>query len=180
MPRADVMWTLKSTSLLQSRAAAAGAKAAPSAATVMTSAMVARMRANVTSGGMRTTLLALALVLAMTAPAGAATRLVRYDVAGGLRGIHNRLVVDRDGSARQSGDTTRRFDVSDTQLRRLKRELEAARFGSLKRSYRPKAPVSDGITQSVRYKGFEVDISTGADVPDRLARVLRRLGGLMR
>ena len=126
------------------------------------------------------TLLALALVLAMTAPAGAATRLVRYDVAGGLRGIHNRLVVDRDGSARQSGDTTRRFDVSDTQLRRLKRELEAARFGSLKRSYRPKAPVSDGITQSVRYKGFEVDISTGADVPDRLARVLRRLGGLLR
>ena len=38
---------------------------------------------------MRTTLLALALVPAMTGPAGAATRLVRYDVAGGLRGIHN-------------------------------------------------------------------------------------------
>jgi hypothetical protein len=129
---------------------------------------------------MRTTLLALALVLAMAAPAGAATRLVRYDVAGGLRGMQNRLVVDRDGSARQSGDTTRRFELSETQLRRLKHELEAARFGSLKRSYRPKVPVSDGITQSVRYKGFEVTISTGADVPDRLARVLRRLSGLLR
>jgi hypothetical protein len=129
---------------------------------------------------MRSTLLALALVLAMAAPAGAATRLVRYEVAGGIAGISKRLVVDRDGSARQSGDTTRRFKVSDTQLRRLKRELEAAHFGSLERSYRPEVPVSDGITQSVRYKGFEVSVSTGAEVPDRLERVLRRLSKLMR
>jgi hypothetical protein len=129
---------------------------------------------------MRSTFLALVLVLALAAPAGAATRLVRYDVGGGIAGISERLVVDRDGSARQSGDRTRRFTVSATQLRRLKRELEAARFGSLKRSYRPDVPVSDGTTQSVRYKGFEVSVSTGADVPDRLARVLRRLSNLMR
>jgi hypothetical protein len=129
---------------------------------------------------MRSTFLALVLVLALAAPAGAATRLVRYDVGGGIAGVSERLVVDRDGSARQSGDTTRRFTVSVAQLRRLKHELEAARFGSLKRTYRPKVPVSDGITQSVRYKGFEVSVSTGADVPDRLARVLRRLSNLMR
>jgi hypothetical protein len=129
---------------------------------------------------MRTTLLAVVLVLAMTAPAGAATRLVRYDVAGGIAGMSKRLVVDRDGSARQSGDTTRRFRVPATQLRRLKRELEDAHFGSLERSYRPKTPVFDGISQSVRYKGFEVTVSTGAQVPDRLGRVLRRLSSLMR
>jgi hypothetical protein len=129
---------------------------------------------------MRPALLALVLVLVMAAPAGAATRLVRYDVAGGIRGISERLVVDRDGSARQSGDTTRRFKVSAAQLRKLKRELEDAHFGSLKRSYRPETPVFDGITQSVRYKGFEVSVSTGAKVPDRLGRVLRRLGSLMR
>jgi hypothetical protein len=129
---------------------------------------------------MRSTLLAVVFVLALAAPAGAATRLVRYDVGGGIAGVSERLVVDRDGSARQSGDTTRRFRVSAAQLRRLKHELEAARFGSLKRSYRPDVPVSDGTTQSVRYKGFEVSVSTGADVPDRLARVLRRLSNLMR
>jgi len=129
---------------------------------------------------MRTTLLAVVLVLAMAAPAGAATRLVRYDVGGGIAGISKRLVVDRDGSARQSGDSTRRFTVSATQLRRLKHELGAARFGSLKRSYRPNVPVSDGTTQSVRYKGFEVSVYSGAEVPDRLARVLRRLSKLMR
>jgi hypothetical protein len=129
---------------------------------------------------MRSTLLAVVLVLALAAPAGAATRLVRYDVAGGIAGMSKRLVVDRDGDARQSGDTTRRFKVSAAQLRALKRELEAAHFGSLKRSYRPDVPVFDGTTQSVRYKGIEVNVSTAADVPDRLARVLRRLSGLMR
>jgi hypothetical protein len=129
---------------------------------------------------MRSTLLAVVLVLALAAPAGAATRLVRYDVAGGIAGMSKRLVIDRDGDARQSGDTTRRFKVSAAQLRALKRELEAAHFGSLKRSYRPDVPVFDGTTQSVRYKGIEVNVSTAADVPDRLARVLRRLSGLMR
>jgi hypothetical protein len=129
---------------------------------------------------MRSTLLAFVLALVMAAPAGAATRLVRYDVAGGIRGMSERLVVDRDGRARQTGDTTRRFRVSAAQLRKLKRELEDAHFGSLERSYRPDAPVFDGITQSVRYKGFEVSVSTGAQVPDRLGRVLRRLGNLMR
>jgi hypothetical protein len=129
---------------------------------------------------MRSTLLAVVLVLALAAPAGAATRLVRYDVGGGIAGVSERLVVDRDGSARQSGDSTRRFTVSAAQLRRLEHELEAARFGSLKRSYRPNVPVSDGTTQSVRYKGFEVSVSTGANIPDRLARVLRRLSNLMR
>jgi hypothetical protein len=129
---------------------------------------------------MRSTLLALVLLLVAAAPAEAATRLVRYDVAGGIAGIQERLVVDRDGSARQSGDTTRNFRVSTAQLRRLKRELREAHFGSLKRSYRPDVPVFDGTTQSVRYKGFEVSVYTAADVPDRLARVLRRLSGLMR
>ena len=129
---------------------------------------------------MRSTLLAIVLVLALAAPAGASTRLVRYDVAGGIAGRQERLVVDRDGSARQSGEETRRFKVSATQLRRLKRELAAARFGSLERSYRPDVPVFDGTTQSVRYKGFEVSVSSGAQVPDRLARVLRRLSRLMR
>jgi hypothetical protein len=129
---------------------------------------------------MRTTLLALALVLVVAAPAGAATRLVRYDVAGGIAGISKRLVVERDGSARQSGDTTRRFKVPAAQLRRLKSALEAARFSSLERSYRPEVPVFDGTTQRVRYKGFEVAVYTGADVPDRLALVLRRLSALMR
>jgi hypothetical protein len=129
---------------------------------------------------MRSTFLAVVLVLAFATPAGAATRLVRYDVAGGIRGMSERLVIDRDGSARQTGDETRHFKISAAQLRKLKRDLDDAHFGSLKRSYRPKTPVFDGITQSVRYKGFEVSVSSGAQVPDRLGRVLRRLSGLMR
>src|SRR3954471_13059927 len=88
---------------------------------------------------MRSTWLAIALALVMAAPAGAATRLVGYDVSGGIAGLSERLVVDSDGRAQQTGDTTRRFPVSTTQLHKLKRELEAARFGSLKR-YAPEVP----------------------------------------
>ena len=110
---------------------------------------------------MRSVLLAVMLVLVMAAPAGAATRLVRYDVAGGIAGLRTRLVVDRDGNARQSGDAARRFKVSAAQLRKLKRELEAARFGTLKRSYRPDVPVSDGTTQSVRYRASRSTSTAG-------------------
>jgi hypothetical protein len=129
---------------------------------------------------MRSKWLAIAVALVMAAPAGAATRLVRYDVSGGIAGLSERLVVDSDGGARQTGETTRCFRVSTTQLRKLERELEAARFSSLKRRYAPEVPVADGTTQSVRYKGYEVAVSTGADVPARLDRALRRLINLMR
>ena len=56
----------------------------------------------------------------------------------------------------------------------------AARFTSLKHSYRPDRLVFDSTTQLVRHRGRTVAVSTGADVPARLQRVLRRLGRLLR
>jgi hypothetical protein len=128
---------------------------------------------------MRLALLALALTLLLVAPASAATRLVRYDIAGGLAPTSDSLVVNTDGSARQTGNVNRRFQLSDTQLRRLKRDLRAARFESLKRSYNPDEQVLDGSTQFVRYKGRSVSVYADAEVPKRLERVLRRLGNLL-
>ncbi len=40
--------------------------------------------------------------------------------------------------------------------------------------------VNDGIAQRVTYAGRSVTVSTGATVPARLRRVLRRLDRLMR
>src|SRR4051794_35540066 len=114
---------------------------------------------------MRSTWLAIALALVMAAPAGAATRLVGYDVSGGIAGLSERLVVDSDGSAQQPGDTTRRFPVATTQLHKLKRELEAARFGSLKRRYAPEVPVADGTTQSVRTRASRSPSPPGPTSP---------------
>ena len=124
-------------------------------------------------------------MLAATATATAdAKRLVRYDVGGGLAGRSDRLVIDGDRTARQTSgrrsDEAKRFTVSSKQLRALKRELKAARFTSLKRRYEPDYVVNDGITQTVTYKGRSVSVSTGADYPARLHRVLRRLSRLMR
>jgi hypothetical protein len=125
----------------------------------------------------------LALIALLAAPASAgAKRLVRYDVGGGLAGRSATLTVDRSGTARQTGNSSaaKRFKVSATQLRALERELTAARFSSLKRSYRPAYTVADGITEVVTYKGRAVSVSTGAKVPKRLDRVLSRLARLMR
>lgn len=125
-------------------------------------------------------LLVALLVLAIPATADA-KRLVRYDITGGLAPASERLVVNRDGHARQTGrDGTRSFRLTKQQLSGLKHDLKQARFTSLRRSYRPDVPVMDGQTQTVGYKGRSVSVSTLATVPKRLSRVLRRLGRLMR
>ena len=91
-------------------------------------------------------------------------------------------MIDTDGAAHQVGDRSgdQRFTVPSKQLRALKRELRAARFRSLKRSYQPALRVFDGITQTVRYNGRSVSIYTGADISARLSRAIRRLGRIMR
>ncbi len=132
---------------------------------------------------MRRLAVVIALFAALAVPASAdAKRLVRYDVGGGLAGRSSTLIIDRSGTARQTGNrsATKRFKVSATQLLALKRELTAARFSSLKRNYRPAYTVADGITEVVTYKGRAVSVSTGAKVPKRLDRVLSRLARLMR
>ena len=132
---------------------------------------------------MRRLAVVVALFALLAVPAAAdAKRLVRYDVGGGLAGRSSTLIVDRSGTARQTGDRSaaKRFKVSAKQLRALMRELTAARFSSLKRSYGPAYPVSDGITEVVTYKGRSVSVSTGAKVPKRLDRVLSRLARLLR
>jgi hypothetical protein len=129
---------------------------------------------------MRLTLLAIVLALVLAAPAGTATRLVRYDVSGGISGESSQLIVDTDGSAEQTGRSERSFEVSATRLRKLKSALRDAHFSTLKRRYAPKQPVFDGVTQTVRYKGYTVSLSSGATAPPRFERVLRLLEGLMR
>jgi hypothetical protein len=129
---------------------------------------------------MRLTLLVVVLALVLAAPAGAATRLVRYDVSGGISGESSQLIVDTDGSAEQTGRKERSFEVSATRLRKLKSALRDAHFSTLKRRYAPKVPVFDGVTQTVRYKGYSVSLLSGASAPSRFERVLRLLSGLMR
>ena len=120
------------------------------------------------------------LVLAVPATADA-KRLVRYDITGGLAPSSERLVVDRDGSARQTGrDGTRRFTLTAKQLSGLKHDLKASRFKTLRRTYQPDFPVLDGQTQTTTYKGRAVSVYSGAKVPKRLSRVTRRLARLMR
>jgi hypothetical protein len=128
-------------------------------------------------------LAALLALLAGFAATATAKPLVRYEFGGGLAGIGGALTVAGDGSATQSGTRRgddHRFTLSAQQLRGLRRDLRNARFKSLKRSYRPKNIVNDGIAQSVTYRGRSVTVSTGARYPERLHRLLSRLDRLLR
>ena len=128
----------------------------------------------------RAALLTVVAVLAGAASAEA-KQLTRYDVGGGIAGRVDQLVITTGGTATQTGSSgDHRFKLSTRSLRALKRDLRDARFSTLKRRYRPSRTVFDGIGQSVRYRGKTVSVSTGAQYPKRLARVLERLARLMR
>jgi hypothetical protein len=121
------------------------------------------------------------LALLTGAASAEARQLTRYDVGGGIAGRADTLVITTGGSATQSGSSgDHEFKLSTRSLRALERDLRAARFSTLRRRYRPRTTVFDGIARSVRYRGKTVSVSTGARYPERLARVLERLARLMR
>jgi hypothetical protein len=133
-------------------------------------------------GRRRLTVALTALAVLLGTASAEAKQLTRYDVGGGIAGRHDRLIVATNGEATQTGDSgDHRFTVSAKNLRGLERELKAAKFKSLKRQYKPKFQVFDGITQTIRYRGKAVSIYSGADnIPTRLQKVMRRISRIMR
>ena len=130
----------------------------------------------------RRLILLLAVLAALTGAASAeAKQLTKYQVGGGLAGRFDELAIQTDGKAHQTGDSgDHRFTVSAKRLRSLKRALKAARFKTLKTSYKPEAQVFDGTTTVIRYRGRSVSVYSGAEIPKRLATVMNRLGRIMR
>ena len=130
----------------------------------------------------RRLILLLALLAALTGAASVeAKQLTKYQVGGGLAGRFNELTIQTDGKAKQTGDSgDHRFTVSAKRLRSLKRALKAARFKTLKRAYSPEGQVFDGTTEVIRYRGRSVSVSSGAEIPKRLAAVVSRLSRIMR
>ena len=120
------------------------------------------------------------LAAASLAPAGPAPAktLVRYEKSGGFAGIQVRLSVSAAGSASVTrgrlGDD-RRYKLTSTQLRGLRRALRDARFSTLRARYAPKVQIADGFTRSVRYAGRRVTVQDGAKPPARLRELLDRL-----
>lgn len=128
----------------------------------------------------RTIVLSALASLALASPAAAKT-LVSYSKTGGIAGISVSMTVSDGGSARVTASrmgAATRFALSSAALRGLRRALKDARFSTLKRRYVSRYPVSDGITQVVRYAGRTVSVTDGAKPPERLRKLLSRLNGL--
>jgi hypothetical protein len=128
--------------------------------------------------------LAVAVLLAslvLASPAGAAKTLVTYEQSGGIAGIQTSMSVTELGSARVTSSRSagiKRFKLTASELRALKRDLRDARFSTLRSIYDSKSPVADGIAQTVSYARHRVTVSTGGRPPERLRRLLTRLGRL--
>ena len=135
------------------------------------------MRTRTPRHGLR--LLALGVGLALPSPAAAAT-LVTYARSGGIAGDTTALTVHKDRRAEREDQRTgtKHFRLSQSRYEALRHALIAARFSSLASSYRPPEVVNDGYTETVRFRGKTVSVSTGATPPKRLERVLAKLRAL--
>ena len=102
---------------------------------------------------------------------------MHWETSGGIAGLTGvTLSIHRDRTARaETFGSHAEFTLGDRRWRQLGRRLRAARFGTLQRVYRPEFPVSDGMIDTVRYRDRVVGVETGAEPPERLARLLRLL-----
>lgn len=128
----------------------------------------------------RTLVLSALASLALAGPAAAKT-LVSYSKTGGIAGIGVSMTVSDGGSARVTASrmgASKRLALSRGDLRALRRALKDARFSTLRRLYVSRYPVSDAITQTVRYAGRTVSVSDGGNPPQRLRKLLARLSTL--
>jgi hypothetical protein len=108
--------------------------------------------------------------LALAGPAHAAP-LVKLHQTGGIAGVDERLVVKRGGAARLTERShTRRFQVPDKRMQRLRRALGG--FANLETSYRSSRPIADGFQYAVTHAGHTVHTEDGADRPKKLDRIL--------
>ena len=113
-------------------------------------------------------------------PGRPAALLVAYSRTGGFAGIREELRIYRGGQAtvvRRGGQLS--FRLTCARVRAVRDALVGARFSTLAPVYAPANPVADGFVDTVSYAGRRVRVLTGADPPERLARALRVLRGVV-
>ena len=117
-----------------------------------------------------------------TTPADPTGALVVYERGGGIAGVAERLEVRRDGTATLtvgSVDEQRtEFELSDSELDRLTRGLEAAEFEDVA-STDPNA-CADCFIDEVTYEGESTTVLPEIDhVPDSVGAVLTELRSIV-
>ncbi len=121
----------------------------------------------------------LILILALAAPAAAQAgpTLVSWERSGGLLGLQDRVRILKDRTIfATAGEESGQARITRREKRRLTTRLEGWR--QWKARYEPDVLVLDGITVSARARGHRVSVSTGADAPRRVDRVMGLLSRL--
>ena len=122
-----------------------------------------------------------ALLLGGAAPAAART-LVSFHKSGGIAGVLVSVTVSASGSVKVSDNRAagRSYRLSAARLRGLRRVLAGAKVGTLKTSYVPRFEGADFFTYRVRYAGRSIVVQDGGNAPERLLKVIARMGALAR
>jgi len=122
------------------------------------------------------------LIIALAAPAAAQAgqTVIAWETAGGFIGgqgpaLH--ILKDRTIRATDS-EGTDEARITRREMTRLRDRIRAARFKSLKATYKPDVVAPDSGYQSVRRNGHTVTVFDGADAPRRLERLLSNLARL--
>jgi hypothetical protein len=111
------------------------------------------------------------------AAAQAGPTLVSWERSGGLLGLQDRARILKDRTIFVTGgEGSTQARITRKEKAKLKSRLEGWR--RFKASYEPDVLVLDGITVSARAKGHRVSVSTGADAPRRVDRVMALLSRL--
>ena len=104
---------------------------------------------------------------------------VTFERGGGVAGRRDRLVVEPDGKAKLTVQTTTEsIQLSDAELADLERELAKADLTSLPADSTSKTPVPDTFGYRVTYDGTTVTADDPA-MPDKLRGLAAGLGALV-
>jgi hypothetical protein len=117
-------------------------------------------------------------------------RSIEYDVTGGFAGVHQKTVIDSNGSAvfsyyRSNKKYCIAKKLTDEQLARLNPAFDQYVVFKLEDEYKPEHPIADGFSYHIKYvsdSGITKDISAsdGADIPFELKNMLTTLGEINR
>src|SRR3954452_21677943 len=112
------------------------------------------------------------VVLACAVPSATATPssvLVTFEQTGGFAGIERGMSVTRSGKVVSDGLPVTTSHLTSARLALLKQRLADAHWATLRTTYEPDAPISDGFVYKLTYAGRTIRIEQGAtSLPLRL------------
>lgn len=110
-----------------------------------------------------------------------APAIIEYTIAGGIAGIQEETIIDDNGLSElcHGGGFILHYQLTESQLYKLKSMFSEADFFNLRNEYVPSRPIMDGFYYSITYttdsKTKTITAATGAKFPNELEKLIEML-----